>query len=119
MKQNKPADQDRLLSPPTFLRLAKPGAFSLIHCRRRLSHHGIPRELVVFPLPDAGTSLDIGLNARHIVVREDGRGARGAFDSITVTAGAGSRTRVRVWLLERFEGPESTTVADNPVQSNR
>src|SRR5258706_1784856 len=91
MKQNKPADQDRLLSSPTFLRLAKPGAFSLIGNERDVVvAHTLTttaaaaacfitvslRELVVFPLPDAGTSLDTGLDARHCVVLEVGLGAR-------------------------------------------
>ncbi len=38
--------------------------------------------------------------------------------SSTVTAGDGSRARVRVWLLERLGHPESTAVVDSPVQSN-
>src|SRR5258706_5238269 len=95
-KQNaRTADQGRLSSPhkipaPRNPTITKPGTFSLIgnesvvvvvhtltttaaaDCLITVS----PRELVVFPLPDAGTSLDIDLDARHIVILEDGRGAR-------------------------------------------
>src|SRR5258706_9071503 len=70
--------------------ITEPGAFSLIGNERDVVvAHTLtttaaatclitvsPCELVVFPLPDAGTSLDIDLDACHIVILEDGRGTR-------------------------------------------
>ena len=77
----------------------------------------IPCELVAFPLPVSGsTSIDFGLNSQHVLVLENGQAASGCWISTAVTAGAGSRARVR--LLEGFEGSKSIVVVDLPVQSN-